>query len=160
MITSVISCSTRTVGSLPRNALRSIGSPTEMTCLGRGISRTFFLYRSNCCCTPHCASGITGTSGTSVASRAAPVLPAIGHPSGSRVTVPSGCRTMTPSASSAATAALSDWRASVVPRLTGMCPIRRIPQPTTGTSKIDSLARNRGVRAASRTNLETRNGST
>ena len=64
--------------------------PTAIVCRGRGNSRTRLRYRSIESCTPHCAIGITGTSGRARASRAVPSRPAIGQPSGSRVTVPSG----------------------------------------------------------------------
>lgn len=91
MMVSVTARSTSAVGSLPWNALRSTGGPAWTLSVLRGKSRSFFslAYGGIASLAPHWATGMTGAL-VSNATRAAPVLPCMGHMSGSRVRVPSG----------------------------------------------------------------------
>lgn len=91
MMTSVASRRTSGVGSMPWNRERSTGGPACTWSVLRGKSRSLFslAYGGIARLAPHCATGMTGAFVIN-ATRAAPVLPAIGHMSGSRVRVPSG----------------------------------------------------------------------
>ena len=66
-------------------------------------------------CAPHCPMGSTGAP-VRMARRAAPVLPVMGHRSGSRESVPSGKIIMTSPASSRLSASMRELPASFVPR--------------------------------------------
>src|SRR5690606_39263976 len=68
------------------------------------------------------------------------VLPTIGQPSGSRVSVPSGKNTTHSPSSRRAVASTSDCAAPAVPRCTGIMPVRRRMPPRTGTEKSDAFA--------------------
>ena len=89
MIRSVAWRSIAGVSGRPRRSSRSTGGPAFMEIVLRGNSRGRFAYGARMWFAPHCAIGMTGTPEAS-AMRAAPVLPVIGHRSGSRVMVPSG----------------------------------------------------------------------
>src|SRR5690606_20505510 len=73
----------------PRNSDRSTGSPTLTWMVLRGNRLIFLPYRGITFWVPQCESGISGMSASS-AIRTAPVLPRIGHRSGSLVREPSG----------------------------------------------------------------------
>ena len=88
MIRSVASCD-RPAAVVRGRSARSTGSPTVIVIVLRGNRSGFFAYGASSSWAPHWATGITGQPVAS-AIRAAPVLPAIGHRSGSRVMVPSG----------------------------------------------------------------------
>jgi hypothetical protein len=83
--------SRKTVGvsGFPDRSDSSTGGPAfiRMTLRGNSLGRR--AYGARMSCGPHCATGMTGHPVVS-AMRAAPVLPTIGHSSGSRVSVPSG----------------------------------------------------------------------
>ena len=98
-------------------------------------------------CAPQCATGITGAPVVR-ASRAAPVLPTIGHRSGSRVAVPSGYTITESSFRSACSACWSTRPASPRPRYTGSCPNFDSSDPITLTSKMPDLIMNTGYRCA------------
>lgn len=89
MMCAVTSRSTSAVGSLPYQSVRSTGGPTSTRWVLRGSQLGFFAYGGRNSLPPHWATGMTGAL-VSSATRAIPVLPAIGHWSGSRVRVPSG----------------------------------------------------------------------
>jgi hypothetical protein len=77
------------VGEAPANRPRSTGGPATTVTGMRGRRFTLLVRGSNIFSGPHIAMGITGAP-VARASRAAPVLPRIGHRSASRVVVPSG----------------------------------------------------------------------
>ena len=89
---------------------------------------------------PHCPMGTTGAP-VAMARRAAPVLPVMGHCSGSRERVPSGKTMMTSPERRTLSASLRESPASLVARWTGICPPARRMAPRTGTSKSVDLAR-------------------
>src|SRR5205814_6888945 len=89
MIASVISPSTWVDGSRPAHRDRSSGGPATTVTGVRGRSRSFFVRTSKIRCGPHITTGTTGAPVASQ-SRATPVLPRMGHRSGSLVVVPSG----------------------------------------------------------------------
>ena len=76
------------MGAAPAQRDRSTGGPATTVTGVRGRSRSFLVRGSKSCCGPHIT---IGTTGAPVAShrRAAPVLPRMGHRSGSLVVVPS-----------------------------------------------------------------------
>ena len=88
MIRSVASRSTAGVSFLPWRSSRSTGAPARIRISLRGKSFGLRAYGASSSLGPHCAHGITGHPVVSPI-RAAPVLPTIGHRSGSRVIVPS-----------------------------------------------------------------------
>jgi hypothetical protein len=89
MIRSVACCVTSADDGSTARSERSRGSPTSIRILLRGNRSGFFAYGASSSCAPHCPTGMTGQPVAS-AIRAAPDLPVIGQPSGSRVIVPSG----------------------------------------------------------------------
>ena len=84
MIRSVASLTTLGVRGLASRSSRSTGSPAFIVICLRGNRCGFFAYGARISCAPHWPTGITGQP-VSSAIRAAPVLPRIGHRSGSRV---------------------------------------------------------------------------
>ncbi len=90
MIRSVAAASTSasTGGRAGRRQVDRRARPRRGRVCG-GSSRGTLPYRRQQRCAPHCPIGTTGHP-VSSAIRAAPVLPRIGHRSGSRVSVPSG----------------------------------------------------------------------
>jgi hypothetical protein len=86
---SVISCKVAALAGASAHWLRSIGGPATTVTGVCGTGRSLWVRGSNSFCGPHIA---TGTTGALVASqtRAAPVLPRMGHSSGSLVVLPSG----------------------------------------------------------------------
>ena len=109
----------------------------------------FLAYGASISCGPHWATGMTGAP-VARATRAAPVLPTIGHSCGSRVRrfLPDRCR-RTRRALPRSTAALNASDASCVARKTGICPAPRSSLPMNGMSNSAALARKRGARPAS-----------
>ena len=89
MMASVICSSTARLGCSPAHRDRSIGWPAVTLTGVRGRTLNLLVRGSKTRSAPQFAIGITGAP-VSRASRAAPVLPRIGHRSGSRVVVPSG----------------------------------------------------------------------
>lgn len=89
MMASVISSRVALVGVEPAHRLRSTGGPATTVTGMRGRRLNRLVRGSKSFSGPHMTTGTTGAPVAS-ASRAAPVLPFIGHSSGSRVVVPSG----------------------------------------------------------------------
>src|SRR6478736_3402589 len=111
-------------------------------------------------CAPQCAIGMSGMS-SARANRTAPVLPRMGHRSGSRVSVPSGY-TMTPRpCATRISDAWMVWRAAAAEdeRATGTMPVARRAHPSTGTLNRLSFAMKRGARPNRQTARATISGS-
>ncbi len=95
MMSSVASLSTWAVSSWPWYLLRSTAGPAATTTRWRGNRLNLLFpppprpYGGMISCAPQWATGMTGAPVIS-ATRATPLLPVIGHRSGSRVSVPSG----------------------------------------------------------------------
>ena len=77
------------VGAAPAHRDRSMGGPAITVTGVPGRSLSFFVRGSKIRSGPHMTTGMTGAPVTSH-NRATPVLPRIGHRSGSLVVVPSG----------------------------------------------------------------------
>lgn len=90
MIRSVAAATVAAVTGRACRSARSTGGPKRIWMrVRRGEIRGTLVYGASSSCGPHCAIGMTGQPDCR-ASRAAPVLPRIGHCSGSRVSEPSG----------------------------------------------------------------------
>src|SRR5699024_6242830 len=88
-MTAVISWRVAESPDRSANRERSTGGPATTRTVVRGSTFTNFLYGPSTLWAPQWAIGMTGAP-VSIASRAAPVFPRMGHRSGSRVSVPSG----------------------------------------------------------------------
>ena len=130
-----------------RRSSRFTGSPTSIRSVLRGSSLGKWIcgpYISSWA--PHCPIGTTGHP-VRRAIRAAPVLPAIGHRSGSRVIVPFRVDHHRPALVHAPSTAAGSASADLADcRCTGIWPQARRMRPTTGTPNREALARNRGQR--------------
>ena len=109
-VSVLTSASTRWLSGVPT------GGPATTCIVLRGRSRSLRPYGAITSCAPQIPSGISGAPVAS-AMRAAPVLPVIGHRSGSLVIVPSGYTTThSPRSTATPATALTDRAASTVSR--------------------------------------------